>query len=67
MKVNVSITDRIIRALIALMLLAVITNQFVMETAAIIVGFITFLLFLTSMSGNCPLYTLLGIKTISKN
>jgi len=64
MKINIGVTDRIIRALIALMFIALITNQMVTGFNLVLISIITCVLALTSAIGNCPLYTILGFNTI---
>jgi len=63
MKTNESSTDRIIRALVGIVLLALYFTGTVtggLGIAFIVVGAV---LLLTGVVGFCPLYRLLGIKT----
>ncbi len=66
MKVNIGFTDRIIRILLAALIVGLITNQMVLGTGVIILGIIVAIFILTSVVGVCPLYTLLGINTTAK-
>jgi len=66
MKVNIGVTDRIIRGLTALMLLVLITNQVFSGVGGLVISIIAAVFSLTSVFGICPLYTVLGINTIHK-
>ena len=67
MKLNIGVTERIIRVLVAILIIGLITNQVVLGVGGIILGIIGGVFVLTSLTGNCPLYTMLGINTTTKN
>lgn len=66
MKKNMGVIDRIIRAVLALVVLVLyLTNQ-ITGTAAIILGIIAVIFLLTSLFGVCPLYIPFKISTRKK-
>jgi uncharacterized membrane protein len=63
MKQNMSSTDRILRAIIAVVLAALIYFNFLSGTAAVILGILAGVFFLTALLGFCPLYALFKFST----
>jgi hypothetical protein len=66
MKKNMGAADRIIRAILAIIVaILYFTNQ-ITGTAAIILGIIAIVFFLTSLIGFCPLYVPFKLSTCKK-
>lgn len=63
MKKNMGAADRIIRAIIAVIIVLLYTSGKIQDTTAIILLIIAGIFLLTSLVSFCPLYTLLSIKT----
>ena len=63
MKKNMSTTDRIIRAVIAVLFGVLIFTNTVSGLLAIILGVIAAILLITAAIGFCPLYALFGWST----
>lgn len=63
MKKNMGAADRIIRAIIAVIIVLLYTSGKIQDTTAIIILIIAGIFLLTSLVSFCPLYTLLSIKT----
>lgn len=63
MKHNMGSADRIARALVAVVIVALYMNGNVQGVIAYILLAIAGIFLLTSVVGFCPLYSLLGIKT----
>ena len=63
MKNNMSMTDRIIRAIIGVVLGILVFTQSVTGTAAAVVGVIAVIALVTALIGFCPLYALLKMST----
>lgn len=63
MKKNMGIVDRGIRLGLAVAIAIIYFTGKISGTVAIILGILALALFITSLIGNCPLYTPLGIKT----
>ncbi len=63
MKHNMGMADRIIRTLLAAAVGVLIFTGKLSGIAAVILSVFAVIFVLTSFVGNCPLYTLLGIKT----
>ncbi len=63
MKHNMGMADRIIRTLLAVAVGVLIFTGKLSGIAAVILSVFAVIFVLTSFVGNCPLYTLLGIKT----
>ncbi len=63
MKHNMGTADRIIRTLLAAAVGVLIFTSKLSGIGAVILGIFAVIFVLTSFVGNCPLYTLLGIKT----
>jgi Na+(H+)/acetate symporter ActP len=66
MKKNMSVADRIIRAVIAVAIIVLYLAGQITGTAAIILGILTVLLLGTSITGVCPGYWPFGISTLKK-
>ncbi len=66
MKKNLGIVDRIIRALIAIMIAVLYFTGQITGTAAIVLGIVTAGMLITSIAGVCPVYTIFGISTNRK-
>jgi hypothetical protein len=63
MKQNMGTIDRIIRVILAILVLALYLAGSISGTAAIILGIFAVIFFLTSLVGFCPLYVLINIST----
>jgi len=63
MKKNVGKIDKIIRLVIAIILIILISASVITGLYAIIAGIISFAMIITSLTGFCGLYSILGIKT----
>lgn len=63
MKKNMGNVDRILRIIAALILAALYFTDVITGTLGIVVVIFAGVLLLTSLVGNCPSYTLLGINT----
>jgi hypothetical protein len=64
---NVGSTDRLIRIISALVIIALIITGAVEGTAAIILGVLAGILFLTGSVSTCPIYMALGMSTNRKS
>jgi hypothetical protein len=67
MKKNMGSTDKVIRLLIAVVLVALYFTGTVTGTLGIVGLVVAAVFTLTSMVGFCPLYSLFGIKTCKTN
>ena len=63
MKKNMGSTDRLIRTLVALILVVLYLMNIITGTLALILMIVAIVFVLTSLISFCPLYTLLGINT----
>jgi hypothetical protein len=63
MKQNMGTIDRVIRVILALLVLVLYLAGSITGTVAIILGIFAVIFFLTSVVGFCPLYVLLKIST----
>jgi hypothetical protein len=63
MQVNMSIVDRVIRALIAVVIAVLYFTGRISGTLAIVLGVIAVAFFLTSLAARCPAYSLFGFST----
>jgi hypothetical protein len=63
MKTNESWTDRIIRIILGLALGALVLLKIVTGVAAIVVGVVAAIIFLTGVVGFCAIYALFGLST----
>jgi hypothetical protein len=66
MKKNMGTVDKIIRILLAVMVIVLYLNGNITGVAAIILGIVAFVFIVTSLIGFCPLYAILKISTIGK-
>jgi hypothetical protein len=63
MKQNMGAIDRVIRIILALVVVILYFTGELSGLAAIVLGIFAVVFLLTSLVGVCPLYTMLGIKT----
>lgn len=63
MKYNMSVADRLIRLIAAIVIGILFYTNVIGGTSGIILMIIALILLVTSIMGVCPLYHLLGIKT----
>jgi hypothetical protein len=63
MKNNMSSMDRIIRAVVAVIIGVLIFTNVVSGTLAIILGLVAVIFLVTALIGFCPLYTLFKFST----
>ncbi len=66
MKKNIGSTDKWIRVIIALIIIALYFGNVITGTLAIVLLVVAGVFILTGFVGFCGLYTLLGINTCSK-
>ena len=66
MKKNMGTIDKIIRILLAIVVIVLYLNGCITGVAAIILGVLAFVFIVTSLIGFCPLYVPLKISTIGK-
>lgn len=66
MKKNMGTIDRIIRMLLAIVVIILYMTGSITGVAAIILGVLAIVFILTSLIGFCPLYVPLKISTIGK-
>ena len=67
MKKNMGTIDRIIRILLAIVVIILYITGSITGFAAIILGILAIVFIITSMIGFCPLYVPLKISTIGKS
>jgi hypothetical protein len=67
MKKNMGTIDRVIRILLAIVVVILYMAGSITGVAAIILGIIAVIFILTSLIGFCPLYVPLKISTIGKS
>lgn len=63
MKINMGRWDRIIRMLIALLIVILLLVDVLNGTLAVILGIVAIIFFVTSIFGFCPLYVLFKFST----
>lgn len=63
MKKNMGTLDRIIRTILAVVIIVLYLTGQISGTAAIVLGIIAVIFLLTSLLGFCPVYVPLGIST----
>ena len=63
MKQNMSSADRTIRAVVAVVLAALIYFNVLTGTAALVLGIVAGIFVLTALIGFCPLYTIFKFST----
>ena len=66
MKLNMGSMDRIIRLLIALVIVILLVAGLLKGALAIMLGVIAIIFFVTSVFGFCPLYVIFGFSTRKK-
>ena len=66
MKKNMGTIDRIIRILLAIVVVILYMTGSITGVAAIILGILAFVFIITSLIGFCPLYVPFKISTIKK-
>jgi hypothetical protein len=66
MKKNMGMTDKIIRTLIAVVMLVLYFTNVVTGTLGIVLIVVSLVFLLTSLVSFCPLYTILGISSKQK-
>jgi hypothetical protein len=66
MKKNMSSADRVIRLIIAAILVTLYATQVVTGTLSLVALVVAGILALTSVVNFCPLYRVLGLSTIGK-
>ena len=67
MKKNIGTIDKVIRILLAIVVIVLYLNGSITGVAAIILGIVAFVFIVTSLIGFCPLYVPLKISTIGKS
>jgi Protein of unknown function (DUF2892) len=63
MKKNMGSVDQLIRLVVALTIGILYYRGVIEGTLGIVLSILAFVFVLTSLAGNCPVYTLLGINT----
>ena len=63
MNVNMGKVDRLIRTIVAVVLIGLLIGGQVTGSLAILAGVVAAIFVVTSMIGFCPLYRLLGLST----
>ncbi len=66
MKKNMGTIDRVIRVLLAVVVIILYLTGTISGTAAVILGIFALIFLVTSAIGFCPLYVPLNISTIGK-
>ena len=66
MKKNMGTIDRVVRVILAVVVVVLYSAGMISGTAAIILGILAVIFLLTSMVGFCPLYAPFGISTMKK-
>ncbi len=66
MKKNMGTIDRVIRGILAVVIIALYFAGSISGLAAVILGVFSLVLLVTSITGVCPLYTPFGISTMKK-
>ena len=67
MKKNMGLVDRMIRTILALVIILLYVTKQISGTAAIILGFFAVLFLLTSLIGFCPAYVPFKLSTKKKS
>ena len=67
MKKNMGTIDRVIRILLAIVVIVLYINGSITGIAAIILGIVAFIFIVTSLIGFCTLYAACKISTIKKS
>ena len=66
MKLNMGKTDRVIRTVVAVVLIGLLIGGQVTGSLAILAGVVATIFLMTSLIGFCPLYRLLGLSTCGR-
>ena len=66
MKKNMGTADKVIRALVAVVVLILYFTNVISGTLAVILLILAGIFVVTSILGTCPLYLLFGINTVKK-
>lgn len=66
MKKNIGTVDKVIRILVAVIILVLYFTHVVTGTLAVIILILAGVLVVTSLVGTCPLYILFGLSTREK-
>ena len=66
MKKNMGIADKIIRIIIAAVIVTLFATNVISGVLGIVLIVVAIVFLLTSIIGFCPLYTIFGIKTCCK-
>jgi len=67
MKKNMGTIDRVIRILLAIVVIVLYLTGTISGTAAVILGVLALVFIITGLIGFCPLYVPLKISTIKKS
>lgn len=63
MKTNMGVADRVVRILLVVLIAVLYFTNVISGTLAIILGIVAVIFLITSITGFCGLYKVLGIKT----
>ncbi len=63
MKKNMGLVDRILRTILAVIVAALYFGGLISGVVAVVLGIFAVIFLVTSFTGLCPLYSLLGIST----
>lgn len=66
MKNNMSIFDRIVRAIAAIAIIYLYYSEVITGVLGIVLLVVSGIFLLTSLAGSCPLYSLLGFSTCKR-
>jgi len=66
MRKNMGILDRVLRTILAVIVVVLYFSGQISGTAAIVLGVFAVIFLLTSSVGFCPMYTLFGLSTLKK-
>lgn len=66
MKKNMGTVDRIIRTLLALLVIVLYLTGDISGLAAIVLGLISVIFLVTSFTGFCPMYKMINVSTQNK-
>jgi len=67
MEKNMGTIDRIIRILLAIVVIILYLNGTITGGVAVVLGVVALIFIVTSLIGYCPLYTVLKISTVRKS
>lgn len=66
MKKNMGVIDRVVRILIAIVIVVLFFTHIISGTPGIVLLILAGIFVVTSLLGFCPLYRLLGLSTLKK-